>query len=244
MVAWDSVVGHHMGLANAHQTFIKGFYKTSDEEVHELFRNGIVHGMLTNFDNELVAAKAWNRLFAVGDWATSLEKDRQPLVPGVGVRDLIAGVQENRRLQAETDAWSPSCLHPADQGFAEHPIHQAAEDFLDAWETGNYGKMAALLARNSLGYDERVGKAAGGIRGQYEFVDLTGFELLELNFVAASICVVRARLTCEGDSKLAWLRWIYEDDNGAPVIDGGAGAWKVMSWGPLAFFNEPEQSEA
>ena len=66
MAAWDSVVGHHMGLANAHQTFVKGFYKTSDAEVYELYRNGIVHGMLTNFDNEIVAAKAWNRLFAVG----------------------------------------------------------------------------------------------------------------------------------------------------------------------------------
>jgi hypothetical protein len=243
MAAWDSVVGHHMALANAHQTFIKGFYKTSDEEVHDLYRNGIVHGMLTNFDNELVAAKAWNRLFAVGDWATSLEKAREPLIPPVGVRDLIAGVQENRQLQAELDAWSPSRLHADDQGFTEHPVYRAAEAFLMAWEKGNYGRMAELLARNSLGYHENVGKAAGDLRGQYEFVELAGFDLRELDFVAASICVVRAHLTCDGHSQPAWLRWIHEDDNGAPVVDGGAGAWKVMSWGPSVLFNEPEPAE-
>lgn len=28
MVAWDSVVGHHLGLSHAHQSFVKGFYKT------------------------------------------------------------------------------------------------------------------------------------------------------------------------------------------------------------------------
>lgn len=243
MVAWDSVVGHHMGLANAHQTFIKGFYKTSEEEVHELYRNGIVHGMLTNFDNELVAAKAWNRLFAVGDWATTLEKEKEPLISPVSVRDLITGVQENRQLQAELDAWSPSRLHSEEEGFTQHPVHDAAAQFLMAWQKGNYGKMAELLARNSLGYDGSVGTAAGNVRGQYEFVELAGFDLLELDFVAASICVVQARLTCEGESKPAWLRWIHEDDNGAPVVDGGAGDWKVMSWGPLAFFNEPEPSD-
>jgi hypothetical protein len=161
-----------MSLANAHQTFIKGFYKTSDEEVHELYRNGIVHGMLPKFDNELVAAKAWNRLFAVGDWATSLEKAREPLIPTVGVRDLIAGVQENRQLRAELDAWSSSRLHADDQDFTEHAVYHPAEEFLGAWEKGNYGSMAALLARNSLGYNENVGKAAGDIRGQYEYVEL------------------------------------------------------------------------
>ncbi len=36
MVAWDSVVGHHLGLSHAHQSFIKGHYKTSVDETTEL----------------------------------------------------------------------------------------------------------------------------------------------------------------------------------------------------------------
>ncbi len=43
MVAWDSVAGHHLGLSHAHQSFLKGFYKTDDTKVTELFRNGIMH---------------------------------------------------------------------------------------------------------------------------------------------------------------------------------------------------------
>lgn len=100
--------------------------------------------------------------------------------------------------------------------------------------------MAGLLAPNSIGYDENVGKAAGDIRGQYEFVELEGFEIIELDFVAASTCVVQARLTTEGTAKPAWLRWIHEDSHGAPITDRGDGTWKVMSWGPLPFLDEPE----
>jgi hypothetical protein len=65
LAAWDSVVGHHLGLTSAHHTFTRSFFKTSDKPVHELYRNGIVHGTLTKFDNAIVASKAWNRLFAV-----------------------------------------------------------------------------------------------------------------------------------------------------------------------------------
>jgi hypothetical protein len=55
--AWDSVVGHHLGLTHAHASFARPFRKRSDEPVTELYRNGIVHGMLTNYDNDVVAAK-------------------------------------------------------------------------------------------------------------------------------------------------------------------------------------------
>ncbi|MFB8168270.1 hypothetical protein ACFC60_10010 [Kitasatospora purpeofusca] len=63
--AWDSVVGHHMGLTNAHRTFTKGRSTTNEEPVYELYRNGIVHGSTLNYDNIVVATKAWNRLMAV-----------------------------------------------------------------------------------------------------------------------------------------------------------------------------------
>ncbi len=55
--AWDSVVGHHLGLAHAHKTFTKTTSKTSSEPVFELHRHGILHGTLLNYDNPVVAAK-------------------------------------------------------------------------------------------------------------------------------------------------------------------------------------------
>ncbi len=98
MSAWDSVTGHHLGLRNAHRTFTKTFRKRSDQEIHELYRNGIVHGMLTNFDNVIVATKAWNRLFAVADWAKSrVEQAREPEpMPSWG--DVIDSSTPTRRI--------------------------------------------------------------------------------------------------------------------------------------------------
>ena len=65
MTAWDSVVGHHLGLTNALKAFDKTIKKRVDEEVYELHRHGIVHGTVTRFDNVVVATKAWNMLFAL-----------------------------------------------------------------------------------------------------------------------------------------------------------------------------------
>ena len=85
MVAWDSVAGHHLGLSHAHGSFLKGFYKTDTTEILDLYRNGIMHGMLVNFDNKTIATKAWNRLFAVADWADSRERRAKPIeaTPGL-----------------------------------------------------------------------------------------------------------------------------------------------------------------
>ena len=73
MVTWDHVVGHHLGLTNALRSFTKTIKRRVDEQVFELHRHGIVHGSLTNYDNVVVATKAWNMLFAVVDWAAATE---------------------------------------------------------------------------------------------------------------------------------------------------------------------------
>src|SRR5690606_28486832 len=69
MSAWDKAAGHHQGLANAHRIYNQRVSKLDSSEQFDLRRNGIVHGMLPNFDNPVVATKAWNLLFAVADWA-------------------------------------------------------------------------------------------------------------------------------------------------------------------------------
>lgn len=86
--AWDTVVGYHLGLAHAHQTFTKSTKKTSDSPIVELHRNGIVHGTLLNYDNKIVATKAWNRLFAVADWAASIEKREAEVGTAARIGDI------------------------------------------------------------------------------------------------------------------------------------------------------------
>ncbi len=107
LVAWDSVAGHHMGLSNAHDTFWRAFKKTRSEPTTELFRNGIMHGMLVDFDNDVVATKAWNRLFAVTDWATGRDKKAQPSAPEPTIEDVVAKYIEVQADRARLEEWLP-----------------------------------------------------------------------------------------------------------------------------------------
>ena len=146
MTAWDSVVGHHMGLKNAHRTFTKTIGKTSDKEVHELYRNGIVHGTLLNYDNVVVAAKAWNRLFAVADWATSLEKQAIPPEPEPSLGEVLLQVNENRKAKKALAEWEPRIFEKEDPGFANEAVFGNANKYLESWANKNFGAMAELLA--------------------------------------------------------------------------------------------------
>ena len=71
MIAWNSIVGHHMGLTHVMKSFTKSIKKRIDEEVHDVYRHGIVHGSVVNFVNVVVATKAWNLLYSVVGWAQS-----------------------------------------------------------------------------------------------------------------------------------------------------------------------------
>jgi hypothetical protein len=72
----------------AHRTFTKSFKARIDEPVYDPYRNGIVHGNIINFDNRIVAAKAWNRLFVVADWADARRKQSVPEKPERTWREL------------------------------------------------------------------------------------------------------------------------------------------------------------
>jgi hypothetical protein len=52
--------------------------------------------MLVNYDNEYVGAKAWNRLCAVRDWATSIRKAAEPPKPP----HLVLGTSRGRTGEA------------------------------------------------------------------------------------------------------------------------------------------------
>ena len=243
MAAWDSVVGHHMGLTRAHRTFTQGFRKTPEEEVYELYRNGIVHGMLPNFNNVIVASKAWNRLFAVADWAQSREKQAAPKEPERTWGELFGQMAETERVKRATEAWQARTLTPSDAGFETEEIFGCATEFLDGWKSKNYGKMAGLLAK--LTREGSRGKDAGQMRDLFSMYELEAFKIVRLDFRAPVICVVDAELRVDGDTRVGRMRWISEQENGEPAVPGTQeGDWLVMTWGPYAMFNEADSAEA
>lgn len=50
--AWDSPISHHQGIGRVHRVFTKQISVTMTEPVQELYRNGIMHGTVLNFDNK------------------------------------------------------------------------------------------------------------------------------------------------------------------------------------------------
>lgn len=219
--AWDSVVGHHLGLAHAHESFMRTFRRRSDEPVTELYRNGIVHGMLTNYDNDVVAAKAWNRLFAVADWASSREKRDRPPKPRTSWRELFRSLAHNEETRRALDAWRPSSRASGEPGFDKDEVVAASEQYLVAWQRRNYGVMAGLLS--PLVAESSHGRTAGQVREAFEDRILVSYRLEGVGYTAAAVALVDAAIEVDGSQVACRLRWIRSGADGmgvAPNEDG------------------------
>jgi hypothetical protein len=236
--AWDSVVGHHMGLASAHSTFVRGTYKTSNEPVTELQRHGIIHGTLLDYDNAVVATKAWNRLFAVADWATSLEEMRKPLEPDPSWRDVIKQINRNTANKKALAEWRPRTVEASDPAFEEEEICVRTAEYLGAWKARNYGAMVSFLSPALR--EDTHGQTAGEIRAQFDPVDLDAFSLARASFTAAGACEVDVDLVVDGEQRAGRLRWIRETSEGTVAMPTDEGEWFVYLWDPWTILARAE----
>ncbi|WP_369221542.1 hypothetical protein AB5J52_06815 [Streptomyces sp. R39] len=234
--AWDSVVGHHMGLTNAHKTFTKGKSTTNEEPVFELYRNGIVHGSILNYDNAVVATKAWNRLFAVTDWARARIKEQQPPPEKTSWKEVFAQIAENDKRMRANEAWQPSTWRPGEDDFAEHPARELADEFLTAWVAKNYGRMTQAI---STEVRQPHGNAMPRlVRIEYEGFDLKSYEVTAIDHTAPAVCLIGVVLRFgDGSQQTVNLRWLYEDADGQPIASSLPGVWRLRNWGPMAFMN-------
>jgi hypothetical protein len=238
MHAWDSVVGHHFGLTHAHRTFTKSFSKTSDEEVTELYRNGIMHGNLVNFDNDIVATKAWNRLFAVADWAASRQMRAIPPDPKPTLKELVAKIQENEEAKKALARWRPQ-VSANEPGFADEPIHQVTAAYLEAWKARNYGRMAEFLS--FLVSRDTHRQTAGMVREAYDSVRLTAFSIRRINHRAAAASEVDVDLVLDSESRGARVRWIREGEDGMAALPNQPGEWRLILWEPRAMLDRGQR---
>lgn len=227
MAAWDSVVGHHLGLSAAHATFTKAFKARNDEVVHELYRNGIVHGMLTNYNNVVVATKAWNRLFAVADWARSLEakKRESEKPPDPTWRELMVQLKSNAETKAALERFSAVTLSQADPALAEHPVYKATTEFMEAWKRHNYGAMSSSIS--NLG--RRISPA--DVRQDYDGHSLSDYAITSLAHSAAAVCTVRVEAVVDDAKHIPELRWVREGEDGHAAAPNQSGGWRLMWWG-------------
>jgi hypothetical protein len=231
MVAWDSVVGHHMGLSNAHATFTKGFYKTSHEEVAELYRNGIVHGMLTNYDNVVVATKAWNRLFAVADWARSRERGKAEPESQPSLLQTVMQIRDLATAKQALEVFQPVSVSASNPEFLKHPAAARAEQFLNALAVRNFGAMVPFVSANISG--SSVNKTAGHLRQTFGHLAGRPCSLLQLNWRASGLCEIDFELNQAEGPRPFRMRWLWEDPEGKAVLPPGPAEWRLATTQPL-----------
>jgi hypothetical protein len=235
LAAWDSVVGHHMGLTNAHSTFTTSTYRTSSEPLYELQRHGIIHGTLLNYDNVVVATKAWNRLFAVADWARSLEKKNEPPKPEPSWRELFHQIGRNEAAKKALAEWRPKRVEADDPAFADEEICKRAYAYLEAWKGRNYGVMASLISPTVA--EDTPGKTAGVVRSEFDSWDIQAFAIRRADFEAAAVCEIDVELTVAGQTRNARMRWIREAADGTLAMPNEDGTWFLYLWGAWAMLN-------
>lgn len=237
LIAWDSVTAHHLGLKHAHATFTKSFRKTTTDEVTELYRNGIVHGMVVNFDNVVVATKALNRLFAVTDWAINLLEQAEPKPQEPSPSEMLAKRAETRRDMKIIEAFSPSGQAVTDALNDGDEVVRVVRDFLEAWQRKNFGAVSNTFMRFGSA-SGTAGRLAGEAKNLYRDFHLTDYLIKHVRHTAACLTLVDADLTVNGARYSVELRWVHSNDQGEVTVPGHAGAWRLAPYGPTSFMDQ------
>ena len=136
---WEvlNVIGENRGSYNA-------------EEITIPYRNGIVHGMDTNFDNKFTACKCWSLLFGIHQVTKMIRelKDVKTVENKTQIQQMTEGHQIKKDLATFC---SRTQLKPDDgnfetQNFDEKSPEYALQKFLIAWKQRNYKQMAILTS--------------------------------------------------------------------------------------------------
>jgi hypothetical protein len=235
--AWDSPISHHRGIGSVHRIYFKQISVTITVPVTELYRNGIMHGTVLDFDNIIVATKAWNMLFAVMDWATAKAKAGAPKPPDKTWKEVVNQIIENSKDKKLLNAWSSYILRKGDADFEKDAAFVACTDYLEAWQNKNYGKMSKHFSSMiTSSYGNTMPKF---VRDEYAAYALERFDVLALDHTTAAVCEIEVKLKVAGkEEQMATLRWHYEGKDGEiTMLPKGNGEWKHMSWGVTTFLN-------
>lgn len=239
MVAWDSLVGHHKGLIAVMPIFLKPCKRRQDAEVFEVHRHGIVHGTVVNYNNQIVASKAWNMLSAVVDWAVAKQKGAVPAVPKPTLRGtfrLLVEHAERTRYRETFDPWATGADEPR---FAELDVVQQAEAFLTSWQAKRWGLVAEALPASLLSHMSTRGKRALRAKQIYEHSELRHFEIAGVSFPQASVAVIHGAATIGDKTGPLEIRWLYEGSDHGLAKEGDERArWVLAVYPPHTFIKD------
>lgn len=241
MNPWDKPAGHHQGLANAHRVYSQQVKKLDTSEQFELRRNGLVHGMLPNFDNPVIATKAWNLLFAVADWADGEEARRTPKEDEPTLLETVKNYAAFRALKKKSEAFRPYDVAGADPSVTDLREHVAASGFLTGWSKRQWGPVGAFFVR--FGDQPRdVGKQALEARGLYQDYPLAAWTITHVRRTTPSLAFVSVDFVVGEETHQGVIRLVLCDETNQIELDPDAGSWFVAPYWPESFWTPRDGS--
>ncbi|WP_141500892.1 hypothetical protein [Paenibacillus luteus] len=233
--AWDSIAAHSQGLGKLVRIIRKGRRKTTTEPISLPYRNGILHGTDLSYDNEIVAAKTWALLFAVGEWAAKVERGETTAPedkPEESFLDILEKVQEIENFKQEIESWKPresiSINHDL---FIQGTPEYALNEFLGYWMQKNYGRMTMILPHKV--FDTKT--APLKVREHFKSQLLISYEFVSVIDVGLSNTKVSVKLQVEEFGrrleKSHDFVMICEDDQGNLVSPNATRSkWISYTW--------------
>lgn len=227
----DCVATVFNGLPSVQSAFRKSFHKRNDEPVFDVYRNGIMHGMLTNYDNDVVASKAWCMLFAVCDWVESRKKEmEQPESAEMGFAEALNLYAEGERKRVEfnqhCEKWKKHNVDLDAPTDFDRGVLEGIKGYLEDWRNANYGKLAKHF------YDQShttPRKLAGEAREYYSDYPLSDYQILEVARPAPGKADSLIRLESENRSWVASICFIRQNNDG-PAAEWEEGEWKIVHY--------------
>lgn len=235
MSAWDRAAGHHKGLASVHRTYNQRVSKVDTTEQFALRRNGLMHGMLPNFDNPVIATKAWNLLFAVSDWA---DGEVARLTPKEDEPSLLQTLRRYADIQAakkKSEGFEPYVMAASDDQLNDLRESVAVHGFLEAWQRRQWGPVGGFFVRfGSQPHD--VGRQAIEARALYAGHPLKRWTITRVRRETSSLAFVEAEAEVGGITRQLVIRLILCDETNDVELDPNAGRWFVAPYYPESFW--------
>lgn len=240
----DCVATVLAGLPSVQRIFTKTARKRIDTPLYEVQRHALVHGMATDFDNDIIASKAWCMLFAITDWKKSKEK---VAVPEKDKPSFIDSVREFKAIQAEVkknrvllDSWEEHNVSLEKPSKPDREVLDSYVAYCTAWKNGNYGRLADFLPNLT---NKSKGAMAGEAREIYAEHPISDFRILSIVRPAAAIAIAAIRFQLDDQSWDTEIRFARFDERNQPAAEWEAGSWKAMQYGTAPFQNTVSEGD-
>ena len=235
MWADDCAAAIWKGLPSVQQVYTKSVCKRIDDPIYEVYRHAIMHGMATDFDNEVVASKAWCMLFAVCDWVEAKQRPQEKAKKVSEFTQALSIYSEAKKKNAELQKglanWRSHTVNLSDPSEGDKEVVESCEAFFQAWISKNYGRLGSFFP-NIAG--RSPGVLAGEARRCYSPHPINGFAIETIERPAVSIAQARVQISSFSRIWVASLRFVRLN-GGDPAAEWEQGEWKVMQYATAPF---------